>query len=136
MIGDVLSREAWTALEGDADAALVDVRTAAEWSYVGLPDLDPVGKRVVLAAWQEVPSGALNEGFLDDLAAAGLRPEQPIFFICRSGSRSLAAAHRARDAGYTRCSNVRDGFEGPRDAAGHRGTVAGWKAAGLPWQQG
>ena len=58
MIANVSSREAWTALERDGDAALVDVRTVAEWSYVGLPDLAPLGKRVILAAWQEFPQGS------------------------------------------------------------------------------
>ena len=27
------------------------------------------------------------------------------------------------------------GFEGDKDGTGHRGTLGGWKAAGLPWVQ-
>ena len=114
---------------------LIDVRTAAEWSYVGLPDLAPIGKRVVLASWQDFPSGALNAGFVDELRAAGVEPGNDLYFICRSGSRSLAAARAAIAAGFERASNVADGFEGPRDDGHHRGTVSGWKAAGLPWRQ-
>jgi len=38
-------------------------------------------------------------------------------------------------AGFPRAFNVADGFEGPVDQEGHRGTVAGWKADGLPWRQ-
>ena len=135
MIGNVSSRDAWSALERDEDAALVDVRTAAEWSYVGLPDLEPIGKRVILAAWQEFPSGALNGDFLGELQAAGLTPAHALYFICRSGSRSMAAAETARVAGFARVHNIFDGFEGPRDASHHRGAITGWKAAGLPWRQ-
>jgi rhodanese-related sulfurtransferase len=38
------------------------------------------------------------------------------------------------DAGYT-TYNVANGFEGQIDAAGHRGTLNGWKAEDLPWRQ-
>ena len=63
-----------------------------------------------------------------------------LFFICRSGSRSLAAARlvAARTLGEGRpveCVNVAEGFEGDLDGEGHRGTVNGWKVAGLPWRQ-
>ncbi len=135
MIVNVSSREAWAALEGDERAALVDVRTTAEWSYVGLPDLAPLGKRVILAAWQEFPSGAVNPAFVGELRDAGLAVDADLYFICRSGARSLAAAQAARAAGFERVNNVADGFEGPRDDAHHRGGLAGWKAAGLPWRQ-
>ena len=135
MIGNVSSREAWDALGRDGDAALVDVRTVAEWSYVGLPDLAPLGKRVVLAAWQEFPSGEVNPDFVSELRAAGLGPDADLYFICRSGARSLAAAQAASAAGFRRVTNIADGFEGPRDETHHRGTLSGWKAAGLPWHQ-
>jgi hypothetical protein len=42
----------------------------------------------------------------------------------------------AQKLGYARAFNVLEGFEGDKDAAGHRGTVGGWKVAGLPWIQG
>jgi len=57
-------------------------------------------------------------------------------FICRSGHRSHRAAALATEAGYPDCYNVLEGFEGDRDARGQRGKVGGWRAAGLPWQQG
>jgi len=59
-----------------------------------------------------------------------------LFFICRSGSRSLAAAKAMAAAGYRACHNVAGGFEGPLDDERHRGYAEGWKAAGLPWLQG
>jgi len=49
-----------------------------------------------------------------------------------SGARSQSAGQAA---GFAHAFNVADGFEGPVDGAGHRGSAAGWKASGLPWRQ-
>jgi len=135
MVEDVAPQQTWQALADNADAQLVDVRTDAEWTYVGLPEISGLGKRVVLIAWQAFPTGAPNPHFLQQLAAAGLTDGNDIYFICRSGARSLAAAESARAAGFQRVYNVADGFEGPPDEHGHRGCVAGWKASRLPWRQ-
>jgi rhodanese-related sulfurtransferase len=135
MVDNVSSQQAWDALQNEPDAQLVDVRTTAEWSYVGIPDLTPIGKRTALIVWQEFPSGEINPDFKAELARANLGHEQPIYFICRSGARSMAAAREARAAGYTKVFNVADGFEGPPNEEQHRGEIAGWKAAGLPWRQ-
>ncbi len=56
-------------------------------------------------------------------------------FLCRSGGRSHHAAALATHEGFRECYNVLEGFEGDRDASGHRNTVGGWRAAGLPWVQ-
>ncbi|WP_428376608.1 rhodanese-like domain-containing protein [Lichenicoccus sp.] len=135
MVEDVAPQQTWEALTANPDAQLVDVRTDAEWTYVGLPDLETLDRQVLLIMWQAFPSGAPNPHFLQQLGAAGLAPDQDIYFICRSGARSLAAAEAARSIGFARVFNVADGFEGPPDAHGHRGGVAGWKASGLPWRQ-
>ncbi|WP_295701113.1 rhodanese-like domain-containing protein [Lapillicoccus sp.] len=133
--GDVSPIDAYAALQADADAVLVDVRTQAEWTYVGLPDLTDLGKRVVTIEWQTFPDGARNADFLEQLRGAGLGEDTPIYFLCRSGVRSAAAAELATARGLGPAYNISDGFEGPHDDEGHRG-VAGWKAAGLPWRQG
>ena len=133
--GDVPPQEAYAALESDPAAVLVDVRTSAEWSYVGLPDLTGLGKRVLPVEWQRFPDGSVNERFLDQLRDAGVTEGAPIYFLCRSGVRSAAAAEAATRAGFGPAYNVADGFEGPLDGQGHR-SVAGWKVAGLPWRQG
>ena len=133
--GDVAPSDAYAALQSDPDAVLVDVRTTAEWTYVGLPDLGGLGKRVVCVEWQRFPDGHLNEGFVDQLTGAGLQPGAPVYFLCRSGVRSQAAAVAATAAGLGPAYNVSDGFEGPHDEAGHR-TLSGWKVDGLPWRQG
>ncbi|MDE2239270.1 MAG: rhodanese-like domain-containing protein, partial [Rhodospirillales bacterium] len=93
-------------------------------------------KQPVLNQWQVFPTMQPNPKFLETLAAAHVEHTASIYFICRSGTRSMAAAQAAKAAGYKHVYNVKDGFEGPTDARGHRGTVAGWKADGLPWRQG
>jgi rhodanese-related sulfurtransferase len=133
--GDVTPDAAYAALAADDDAVLVDVRTRAEWSYVGLPDLSPLGKRVVCVEWQRFPDGAVNGDFVEQLQDAGLPDGAPIYFLCRSGVRSVAAAKAATSAGLGPAYNVLEGFEGPHDEHHHR-AVAGWKNAGLPWRQG
>jgi len=130
--GDLTPTEAYELLQRDPDAVLVDVRTKAEWSYVGTP-VAP-GRDVVLVEWQTFPAGTPNTRFLEQLEAAGVRRAVPIAFICRSGVRSLSAARAATAAGFGPAYNVSDGFEGPLDPQGHRG-VRGWKASGLPWRQ-
>ena len=110
-------------------AKLVDVRTRAEWDYVGkIPGS-------LLIEWQAYPSSLLNPEFLNQLQAE-VSKEQPVMFICRSGARSNSAAKRATEAGYTRSYNILQGFEGDKDAEGHRNSSGGWRFAGLPWTQG
>ena len=133
--GDVSPQEAWRILGDEPGAALVDVRTDAEWAYVGVTDLADLGKAPVLIPWQVFPSMAVNAHFVNQVAAQGVGPEQTVLLLCRSGVRSRAAAIALTSAGYRCCLNVSDGFEGPPDDARHRGGRAGWKASGLPWQQ-
>lgn len=137
--GNVTAQEAFNELSGQESAILVDVRTQAEWTFVGLPDLRPIGKEPVLAEWQSFPSSGPNPDFAksvsDLLVKKGLDQTAPIYFLCRSGARSQAAAIALTQIGYTQCFNISDGFEGPLDQAGHRGAQSGWKATGLPWIQ-
>jgi len=140
VVDEVLPEDAFRILSESPDTAMVDVRCKAEWAFVGIPDLAETGRPLWLIEWASYPTMASNESFVDELAEAmgGSVPER-LFFICRSGQRSLAAAMRVAgtlgDAGPAHCTNVTDGFEGPLDRSGHRGTAAGWKASGLPWRQ-
>jgi len=135
MVDNVPPAQVWEALRSDPKAQLVDVRTEAEWTYVGLPDLAPAAKQVVLIQWQVFPGMQVNGNFADQLRQAGFTPDHHLYFICRSGQRSLAAAQAAQAEGFPHVHNVAEGFEGPTDGAGHRGKVAGWKARNLPWRQ-
>ncbi|WP_431281183.1 rhodanese-like domain-containing protein [Humitalea sp. 24SJ18S-53] len=134
-VPDVSPAAAWAALKSDPDAVLVDVRTDAEWTFVGVPDLSEAGKQPVLIPWQVYPSMQVNGAFAEHLRRSGVTPLSKVFYLCRSGARSLAAAQAAQAAGFPNAANVADGFEGPPDAQGHRGATAGWKAGGLPWRQ-
>ncbi|GFZ88155.1 rhodanese-like domain-containing protein [Elstera cyanobacteriorum] len=133
--GDVSPQETWAALKGDPAAILIDVRTPAEWAYVGLPDVAPLGKLVLTVAWQTWPDGSQNPAFIAEAEAQGLKPGQSVYLLCRSGVRSLAAAKALTAAGFGPCYNIAGGFEGPLDPERHRGSLAGWKAEGLPWRQ-
>jgi rhodanese-related sulfurtransferase len=140
-VDDVPVKATWARLEADPKAVLVDVRTRAEWAYVGLPDLAGIGRQPILLEWQTFPDGRPNSAFVEQLAIQleqlGADHDTELFFICRSGGRSMMAARAAAAAGYRRCHNVAEGFEGPLDqTTRQRGRVAGWKAEGLPWSQG
>lgn len=139
-IDDIPVAETWERLKADPSAALIDVRTKAEWAFVGIPDLAPLGRRVVMLEWQSFPDSRVDAQFTERLAAAlaasGTGKDDALYFICRSGGRSRMAAEAMAEAGFQHCMNVAEGFEGPLDDSRHRGRLAGWKAAGLPWVQG
>ncbi|MBS4728437.1 rhodanese-like domain-containing protein [Mycobacterium sp. SM1] len=132
--GDITPEQAWKLLCEHSRAVLVDVRTEAEWCYVGLPDLSSLGRDVVCVEWNRF-DGSRNENFIAELLErVPATEDRPVVFICRSGHRSIGAAKAATAAGITPAFNVLDGFEGHLDDAGHRGTT-GWRAIGLPWKQ-
>jgi rhodanese-related sulfurtransferase len=128
--GAVTPEEAHALIASLPGARVIDVRTRPEWDFVGhIP-------QSVLIEWNSYPAGTRNAAFLDQLKAAAPDPATPLLFLCRSGQRSDSAARVAAAAGYRKAFNIIDGFEGARDAQGHRGTLGGWRSAGLPWVQG
>ncbi|HTE96197.1 MAG TPA: rhodanese-like domain-containing protein [Bradyrhizobium sp.] len=128
--GALLPAEARALMQQVPGAKLIDVRTQAEWEYVGrVPDS-------VLIEWNSYPSGQRNPQFLEELQAKVAKTEAPVMFLCRSGARSHHAAMAATLAGYPNSYNILEGFEGDKDAQGHRNSVGGWRVAGLPWVQG
>lgn len=141
LVDEVTPDEAWSFLNTDFPAAMVDVRTQAEWAFVGVPEISATGKPFWPVEWAMFPSMAPNARFVETLLAqAGGNLPDRVFFICRSGARSMSAAHAVSEAmaavgAPLHCSNVAEGFEGVLDAEGHRGTHNGWKARGLPWRQ-
>ena len=140
-IYEVGPKETWDGLRNDKDAVLVDVRTHAEWSFVGLPDLSELGKELLLNQWAILPGMQQNPSFMDELDKQldGAAPSK-IYFLCRSGVRSLSAAHLVSEALAARgqsvdCVNIIGGFEGDLDQNRQRGNMNGWKNDGLPWRQ-
>jgi len=138
--GDIDAQEAWALLSADPKAQLVDVRTTAEWNFVGLPDISGLGRRVHCIEWQSYPTMSVNPAFAADAQAAvtgaGADKNTPVLFLCRSGARSRAAAVALAGLGFTKAINVAGGFEGDPDGMRQRGHINGWKAARLPWRQG
>ena len=126
--GALTPQEASAVWQGAPGAKLVDVRTRAEWDYVGRI---PGAVEIELLTY---PGNRPNPEFLAELERL-VDKKAPVLFICRSGGRSHNAAMLATQAGYATCYNVLEGFEGDRDASGRRNTTGGWRAAGLPWTQ-
>ena len=125
--GALTPQEAFEIWQLAPGAKLVDVRTRAEWDWVGrIPGAEEI-------EWMSYPSNQANTHFLAQLKQQ-VDPEALVMFICRSGARSDKAASLAREAGYSAAYNVLEGFEGDKDANGHRGKTGGWRHSGLPWQ--
>jgi rhodanese-related sulfurtransferase len=133
--GELKPAEAWEMLRVDPGAQLVDVRTRPEWDFVGVPNLEAIGKRPTFLSWHIYPTMQVNPTFADELRRVAPSSDTPLLFLCRSGARSRSAAEAMTALGYRRCYNVSEGFEGRVDVEHHRGYKAGWKAAGLPWIQ-
>ena len=138
---DVNPTDTWTGLAEKPDSILVDVRTNAEWSFVGIPDLSSVNKQAILIEWSQFPTMTKNKDFASNLMDKlnGSAPSD-VYFLCRSGVRSLAAAALmietfAAQGWSVNCINVTEGFEGDLDTDGHRGNLNGWRARGLAWRQ-
>ncbi|MEW6562469.1 MAG: rhodanese-like domain-containing protein [Pseudomonadota bacterium] len=126
--GALLPDEAYQLSQLAPSAKLVDVRSRAEFDFVGvIPD-------TVLIEWASYPGMRNNPNFMAELEQQ-VDKEALVMFICRSGARSHHAAVAATKAGYTDCYNVLEGFEGDLDNEGHRNVLNGWRACGLPWEQ-
>lgn len=127
--GTLTPEEAFVLLQQLPGAVLVDVRTQAEWTFVGgVAD-------AVQIEWKSFPGMQPNPAFITQLQAQ-VPGQAHVLFLCRSGARSHDAAVAATAAGFSHCYNILEGFEGDRDAHGQRGRLNGWQAAGLPWNQG
>lgn len=127
--GAFTPQEAWEVLQQSPGARLVDVRTKAEWDWVGrVPGSIEI-------EWQSYPGSVPNAHFVDQLKKE-VPTESLVMFMCRSGARSNNAAKAASEAGYASSYNVLEGFEGDKDGSNHRNSVNGWRKAGLPWMQG
>ena len=128
---DIKPADAFRTLKANPSAVLVDVRTRAEWVFVGIPDWPGL----VQITWQPRPGAEYDARFVEAVLQTIPDKDTPVYLICRSGVRSAYAARALTMAGYTDCYNVAEGFEGGLDEHSHRGTIGGWKVAGLAWKQ-
>ena len=137
--GDKTPKQTWDMLAENPKAQMIDVRTDAEFAYVGSPDLSGLGKEALQVYWKIFPDMSINPDFNAQVIQAlgrGSDKDAPLLFLCRSGVRSRHAAEAMTAAGWSACYNISGGFEGDNDPLNHRGTVNGWKMDELPWKQG
>ena len=124
-------KTAYQYLRDHPDAVFIDCRSEMEYMFVG----HPVGSMMVPwydgADWEKNPHFV---GQVKKLAGANFE-KRPIVLICRSGNRSVDAGEALEEAGFTDVYNVLEGFEGHLDEDHHRGSQAGWRFEGLPWEQ-
>lgn len=124
---------------------LVDVRDPIEIMFTGFGasvDLNIPAMRADPAKWHPKkpsfamePNAEFEASLLAAMQARGLGPDTPVLLMCRSGSRSAAAAKRLEGSGLTQVYNVIDGFEGSsqQDPDNPARNFEGWKNSGLPW---
>ena len=131
------AREAWSLMQVDITAKLIDTRSTMEFVMIGHP------QGAVHIPWQDDPDWACNPRFTEDIksliADEENKPDRgyspPIILICRCGERSLEAGKCLMADGLENVYNVKFGFEGPLDEEQRRSSVSGWRFDGLPWQQ-
>ena len=117
------------ALMQEPGVKVIDVRSRAEWVWVGrIPGS-------ILVPWSHFTDGGLvrNPHFVDELKAVAA-PGDVLLMLCRSAKRSKPASETAVAAGFAHAFDVLEGFEGDPDAEGRRNTVEGWRFRGLPWR--
>ena len=120
--------EAVKFLEQNPSAVFIDCRSEMEYYFVG----HPVGAHHV--AWNDGPDWDVNPHFVGQVKKV-TSASRPVVLICRSGHRSIDAGMALEKAGFSEVYTVLEGFEGPLDEDHHRGTLSGWRKAGLPWEQ-
>lgn len=111
-----------------ANTYIIDVRTRAEYEFVGHPDLPNGVPNIPIKFY---PGWVTNERFIEDVAAR-FSKDKTLITMCRSGGRAKKAAQLLLDAGFRKVYYMTDSFEGAKDAQGRR-TVNGWKVNGLPY---
>ncbi len=123
------SRESYKKIiDNPSSTFIVDVRTRAEYEFVGHPDLP---NDVPNIPYKFYPSWEVNKDFVKKVEDR-YKKENTIITMCRSGKRAKAAAKFLLKAGFENIFYMADSFEGPKDKKGHR-TVSGWKVNGLPY---
>ena len=130
-LSEIKALDAFRLLEREPDAVLLDVRTTAEWDFVGVPLVEHYAQ----VEWRLYPDMHVNPDFLAEVRAAGITPDHAVVVMCKMGGRSREAATFLIENGFERVHNMVDGFEGVPNDYGHRRCVNGWIAAGLPWLQ-
>ena len=131
---NLLPKMAVERLQSNSQALFVDVRSKAEYKYVGFPE------NSILIPWIDDPDWEPNPEVFSDLVMQELDGREnllntEIILICRSGFRSNEALKCLENKGFTQVSHVASGYEGDLDENDHRGNLNGWRHDGMPWSQ-
>jgi rhodanese-related sulfurtransferase len=156
----ILSIEAYDQLNTVPDTYLIDVRTRAEYQFVGHPNnayLFPymflTNKVIKSDEKYEYQFNQKNKDFIEEISKVFKKTDN-LLIICRDGIRSALAAKELIDNGFKKVTVITDGFEGPEfpsfdnpdlhkfyrlkaklnklDSYLHRRHY-GWQYWGLPW---
>jgi rhodanese-related sulfurtransferase len=116
---DILSIEAYDMLNTVPNTYLIDVRTRAEYQFIGHP---PTAYLFPYYFWNgtlakkgenwEYQFSVKNKSFVDEISKKYQKTNN-LLIICRDGTRSILAARDLIKSGFKNVYNVRDGFEGP-----------------------
>jgi rhodanese-related sulfurtransferase len=116
---EILSIEAYDMLNTVPDTYLIDVRTRAEYQFVGHPlnaYLFPykllTGKFAKEDDTYAYQLSHKNKAFVEEIGKEFKKTDN-LLIICRDGTRSALAVKDLMDAGFKNVFNVVDGFEGP-----------------------
>ncbi|MGC6518226.1 MAG: rhodanese-like domain-containing protein [Candidatus Puniceispirillaceae bacterium] len=120
-------------LASDPKTLLVDCRAKIEWDLTGIADLSSLGKKTLLVEWTD-SQHQRNPDFVTQIKNYAA-PDTPVIIMCRIGGRSADACKLLAEHGFTNLTNMTEGFEGRVDQNGHRNSIEGWRARGLPWYQ-
>lgn len=118
--------EASEALNADAEAIFIDVRTEGEFAG-GHPE-GAINIPVLVSG----PGGMQPNLDFVQVAEKVLPKDRRIVCSCQAGKRSQMAAQLLEQAGYSDLVNVRGGFGGEMNPATGQMVVPGWRDAGLP----
>ena len=106
--------DAFDFLSRKDDSHLIDTRSDREWKSTGIPDLTSINKETNLINWGPVLDQSFFEQYKKFLLTS-FNQRDSLFFICRSGSRSLLAAKYAIEFGFKNSFNIYEGFYNEND---------------------
>ncbi|MBE9536756.1 MAG: hypothetical protein IMF07_06200, partial [Proteobacteria bacterium] len=93
---------------------IVDIRTRAEYEFVGHPDLPNGVPNIPLKFY---PGWDTNANFVKDVEERYSK-DTTLIMLCRSGGRAKVAAMVLLNAGFKKVLYMADSFEGSKDKKG------------------
>ena len=111
---NIKASDAFDILTKKLNSHLIDTRSDLEWKTSGIPDLLSINKETYLINWGPVLDQIFFEEYKKFLLTR-FNQKDSLFFICRSGTRSLMAAQIAIKFGFNNSFNIYVGFSNDND---------------------